>query len=103
MDENFIRDRITQLRLKKQVSEYKMSLELGHSKSYIQSISSGRSLPSMPEFLYICKYFGITPREFFDVENAEPALVQALMQEATSLCESDLKLLADIAKRMNMQ
>ena len=36
MDENFIRERLTQLRLKKNVSEYKMSLDLGHSKSYIQ-------------------------------------------------------------------
>ena len=35
MDENFIRERITQLRLKKNVSEYKMSYDLGHSKSYI--------------------------------------------------------------------
>ena len=103
MDENFIRDRITQLRLKKQVSEYKMSLELGHSKSYIQSISSGRSLPSMPEFLYICKYFGITPYEFFDEESEEPALLQSLIQESRQLAEADLKLLISIAARLRSQ
>ena len=103
MDENFIRNRITQLRLKKQVSEYKMSLELGHSKSYIQSISSGRSLPSMPEFLYICDYFNITPRAFFDEDNEEPALLQMLMQEAAELREEDLRLLLSIAERMRRE
>ena len=41
MDEKFVRDRITELRIKADISEYQLSLELGHSKSYIQSISSG--------------------------------------------------------------
>lgn len=35
MDEKFIRDRITELRLQKDVPERKMSIELGHSTSYI--------------------------------------------------------------------
>lgn len=47
MDEQFLRDRISQLRMKKGVSEYQMSLELGHSRGYIQNISSGKSLPSI--------------------------------------------------------
>lgn len=65
MDTRFISDRISILRTKKNVSEYRMSTDLGHSKSYIQSISSGKSMPSMGEFLYICEYLGVTPREFF--------------------------------------
>lgn len=52
MDENYIRNKISELRIKKGLSEYKMSLDLGHSKSYIQSISSGKALPSLSEFLY---------------------------------------------------
>ena len=44
MDEEFIRNRITELRLKKGVSEYQMSMELGQNRSYIQAISSGRSI-----------------------------------------------------------
>ena len=71
MNEKFIRERITELRIQKNISEYKMSLDLGHSKSYIQSISSGKALPSMSEFLYICEYLDITPKEFFDVNNTE--------------------------------
>lgn len=65
MTDSFIRERITELRIKKGVSEYKMSTDLGHSKSYIQSITSGRALPSLSEFLYICEYLSVTPKDFF--------------------------------------
>ena len=53
MTVEFIRKRIADLRIQKGVSEYKMSLDLGHSRSYIQNIVSGRSLPSLEEFLYL--------------------------------------------------
>ena len=51
IDEKFIRKRITKLRMQKDVSEYKMSLDMGHSGSYINSIASGKAMPSMGEFL----------------------------------------------------
>ncbi|MCD7737721.1 MAG: helix-turn-helix domain-containing protein [Lachnospiraceae bacterium] len=51
-----------------------MSQELGKSKGYIQSITCGRSLPSMSEFLKICDYFEITPKEFFDEEYRIPEI-----------------------------
>ena len=51
MDEEFIRNRITELRLKKGISEYQLSLELGQNRGYIQAISSGRALPSMKQLL----------------------------------------------------
>ena len=54
MDTKFIRDRITQLRIQKGVSQYKMSYALGHSRSYIYNISFPKSLPPMAEFLEIC-------------------------------------------------
>ena len=66
MDKMFIANRITELRLKKNVSEYQMSLDLGRNKSYIQSLSSGRNNPTMENFLEICEYFEITPAQFFD-------------------------------------
>ena len=52
MDEEFIRNRITELRLKKGVSEYQMSMELGQNRSYIQAISSGRSMRYILCFIY---------------------------------------------------
>ena len=41
MNEDFVRERITALRLKKGVSEYQMSYDLGHSRGYVYNISSG--------------------------------------------------------------
>ena len=50
MDDNrryeaFVRNRITELREQKGVSEHRMSLELGKSGSYIRSITNGFLCP----------------------------------------------------------
>lgn len=68
----FVRTRITELRIAKGVSEYRMSLDLDKCGSYIRSITSGRALPSLGELFNICVYFGITPSDFFaPLENAD--------------------------------
>ena len=101
LDLKFISDRISVLRTKKNVSEYRMSTDLGHSKSYIQSISSGRSMPSMSEFLYICEYLGVTPKEFFDDSIGEPQLVQKLYELARDMSEDNLSILIELAELLN--
>lgn len=63
--EEFVRFRITELRLAKNVSEHKMSLDLDKSGAYIRSITSGSSLPSLKELFNIICYFDLTPPEFF--------------------------------------
>lgn len=98
--EDFIRQRITELRLQKGVSEYKMSLDLGHSKGYIQSITSNRALPSMSEFLSICEYFGITPFEFFSTNENNLLLSNELKDSTNNLDKDDMSLLLQIANRL---
>ena len=100
MNEKFIRDRITQLRIRKEISEYKMSLDLGHSKSYIQSIANGRALPSMSEFLYICDYLGVTPHDFFDEELPAPQLSHELTKLTSGMDREDMEVLIAMAKRI---
>ena len=85
MDEKFIRDRITELRLQKDVPERKMSIELGHSTSYIHSIASGRALPSMPEFLYICDYLGAVSYTHLDVYKRQLQQRMLLRRESAAL------------------
>ena len=101
MDDTFVRNRISELRTKKGVSEYKMSLDLGHSKSYIQNITSGKSLPSLTEFLYMCDYLGVTPKEFFDEGIIHPDKVHTLTEIASSLTEEDLDALIAVAERFS--
>ena len=98
--EEFIRNRITKLRMLKNVSEYQMSLDMGHSKSYIQSISSGRALPSMSEFISICEYLGITPKEFFDDENSNPVLHGEVIETMKDMQDKDIELILALLKRL---
>jgi len=100
MDATFVRERITQLRLQKGVSEYKMSYDLGHSRGYVNNISSGKTLPSMTEFFSICEYFGITPIEFFDDKNKNPSLLTNAINILSILSEDDLKLTIQIIRRL---
>ncbi len=98
MTAEFVRNRITQLRLQKGISEYKMSYDLGRSRGYINNISSGKSLPSMTEFFSICDYFGVSPIEFFNETIESPHILRETIKELEQLSESDLSLI-----RMNIQ
>ena len=97
----FVRDRITQLRIAKGVSEYQMSYDLGHSRGYINNISSGKSLPSLPEFFAICDYFGITPEAFFDVGHEDPALAARAIDEIRGMDDEDVLLILTLINRIN--
>lgn len=99
--ENFIRNRITQLRLDKGVSEYQMSYDLGHSRGYVYNISSGKSLPSMTEFFSICDYFNISPSEFFDTKQNNPVLISKVVEELKELKDDDILLMLTIINRLN--
>lgn len=99
--EEFVRNRITQLRLDKGVSEYQMSYALGHSRGYIYNISSGKALPSMSEFFSICDYFGISPGAFFDTKQKNPVLMDKLMDEIKTLSDDDIILLLTLIHRLN--
>ena len=101
MDTRFVRDRITQLRLQKGVSEYQMSYDLGHSRSYVYNISSGKSLPPLAEFLQICEYFEITPSQFFDDNCVNPILLQKAIEEIKQLDDDDLVLITETIRRFN--
>ncbi len=100
LDEQFVRNRITELRLKKNISEYQMSLDLGKNKSYIQGISSGRSMPSMKQFFEICDYLEITPIEFFKTEKKEQPLLREAASLMRDLSKEDLEAVFPILLRL---
>ena len=86
MDMDFIRRRITELRLAKGVSEVTMSKALGHSNSYITHITSGRVNPSVPELLYMIEYLDVSPKTFFsEIEETESRSI--LLQKAIDKLE----------------
>ena len=100
MTEEFISNRITQLRIKKGVSEYKMSYDLGHSRGYVYNISSGKALPPLKEFLAICDYFEISPKQFFDDGTDNPELIQKAISGMNELSEDDLLIILGLINRL---
>lgn len=99
----FVADRITELRLKKNVSEYQMSLDLGRNKTYIQFITSGRNLPKMQQFFEICNYFEITPEEFFDQNLHNIPLYHKATDLLKEVDEDDLLAIISVLSRLSMK
>lgn len=88
MYENDFSLRLAQLRTKKGVSARDMSLSLGQNAGYINNIESGKALPSMGTFFYICEYLNISPSTFFDTSSRNPEKLGKLIEK--------LKLLNDV-------
>ncbi len=70
--------RLSKLRNQKGVSARDMSLSIGQNQNYINNIESGRSLPSLTGFFYICEFLNITPSEFFDLDSNDPVALREL-------------------------
>lgn len=85
MFEDFFAERITSLRNQKKVSAREMSLAIGQNSSYINRIENKVALPSMQAFFYICEYFQITPKEFFDEEELNPMKINSITEELKNL------------------
>lgn len=92
--------RLIQLRMNKGVSARDMSLTIGQSPNYINSIESGGNYPSMATFFYICEYFGITPCNFFDTEAKDPTKVVELCEIAKDLPNEQLDILIALIKEL---
>ena len=66
-DEGFA-GRLSFLRAKTGRSARDMSLSIGQNPGCINSIESGKALPSMAMFFEICRYLNISPADFFQYE-----------------------------------
>lgn len=89
--QNFLRSRITQFREQKGISEYRLSLELGKSGSYIRSITCGATLPSLKELFNIIVYFEISPAEFFEGMEDKKSLRAVVKGKLLDLDDEDLE------------
>ena len=99
MDEEFIRNRITELRLKKGVSEYQMSMDLGKQQDHRR-----KSYPCYwqgQQFLNICEYMEITPFQFFDAQENNPQLIKKALDGMRKLSDDDLIMLIGLIGRLN--
>lgn len=90
--------RLAKLRTKKGVSARDMSLSIGQNPGYINNIETGKALPSMSTFFYICDYLNITPQEFFDTNVELPEQLHILTNDLQQLNEKQLEHISALVK-----
>ena len=91
MYEDFFYERLVKLRMAKGVSQREMSLTMGQSEGYMTKIESRAALPSMTVFFYICEYFGIHPKDFFDDKKRNPEVLRTVQDELNKLSDKQLQ------------
>ena len=98
MYEEEFAQRLATLRSKKGVSAREMSLSIGQNAGYINNIESGKALPSMSAFFFICEFLDITPKEFFDTDTSRPRLMRELSDNLNKLDDAQLQSIATIVE-----
>ena len=98
MYENEFQTRLAQLREKKGVSARDMSLSIGQNPGYINNIETGKALPSMSGFFYICEYLKLSPRDFFDTDAKNPEKLNELIKDLKRLDDKQLDSIASIVQ-----
>lgn len=94
----FVRQ-LEKYRINKGVSQREMSLSLGQTAGYISKLTSGHSMPRMITFFWICDYFNIHPKDFFDDGIAgDPALIDSIVKDLRELNDEQLKYIAALVK-----
>lgn len=96
MYENEFQARLAQLREQKGVSARDMSLSIGQNPGYINNIETGKALPSMSGFFYICEYLGLEPKDFFDTGTRDPEKLNDLIEDLKKLDDKQLENIAAI-------
>ena len=71
---------------------------MGQNPGYINNIESGKALPSLTGFFYICEYLDITPQEFFDTDLEYPEQVRSIINDLKKLDERQLRNISEIVK-----
>ena len=98
MYENEFQTRLAQLREKKGVSARDMSLSIGQYPDYINNIETGKALPSMSGFFYICEYLQLSPKDFFDTDAKNPEKLNELIKDQKKLDDKQLDSIASIVQ-----
>lgn len=92
--------RLAQLRTKKGVSAREMSLSISQNTGYISNIESGKALPSMAAFFFICEYLDISPSDFFDTDTQNPEKLNSLISSLKKLNDKQIDSITSIVNDM---
>ena len=96
MNEKEFALRLAKLRQLRGGSARDMSLSMGQNHGYINNIETGKVMPSLTGFFYICEYLQVTPSEFFDTDSNDPEQIRTIAKDLKKLSPSQLASVADI-------
>jgi transcriptional regulator with XRE-family HTH domain len=100
MEEKDFALRLAQLRTKKGVSQRRMSLDIAQNVNYINHIETNQGTPSLAGIFYICDYLGVTPSEFFDIDNTNPAKLNKINEYLKKLDDEQLEMVENLVKNL---
>lgn len=92
--------RLSHLRSQINVSARDMSLSIGQNPGYINNIESGKALPSMSVFFYICEYLGVSPAEFFQLDLKSPEKTRKIMEKLSLLDDDTLDCIENLINKL---
>lgn len=90
--------RLAKLRNQKGVSARDMSLSIGQNAGYINNIETGKALPSMSSFFFICEYLDVSPYEFFELDSPCPEELRKLVENLKCLSPRQIENIASIVE-----
>ena len=100
MDEQYVKQRIAKLRTEKGISVREMSLQLGQSTGYINSIENGKSLPSIGMLLSICEFLKISLSDFFNEDYKNSAKVDDIARSLRMLDKGSFEIIMALVERL---
>ena len=100
--EKKILDRVTQLRMQKDISEKQLSRDIGKSPSYISSMNKNQSMPSLLTLKTIWEYLDVSLSDFFDFDdNTYPVKINRIKLELLKLDDEELDIILALTHNMN--
>lgn len=93
--------RLSKLRIGKGVSARDMSLSIGQNPGYINNIETGKALPSMSAFFFICDFLEISPCEFFDMDSTQPRELAVLISNLKKLDDVQFRNISSIVAALS--
>lgn len=92
--------RLAVLRTAKGISARELSLSMGMTANYINSIENGNNLPSMSMFFEICAALDVTPKEFFDYSEMKTKQKAEIVKHIENLSGDALECVLKLIKMM---
>lgn len=97
---DFLANKLSYFRSRKNVSAREMSLAIGQSDNYINSIENKRVTPSIQMLYIICEYLEISVEEFLRETRSKESYLKEINKELSDLESEQLEYILGMLKNL---